>query len=66
MFADDMAIFSTTIEGLQIGLNNLSDYCKKWGITVNVSKTKIVIFCKGGKVREDEKWFYNDVKDPDL
>ena len=61
MFADDMAIFSTTIEGLQIGLNNLSDYCKKWGITVNVSKTKIVIFCKGGKVREDEKWYYNDV-----
>ena len=61
MFADDMAIFSTTIEGLQIGLNNLSDYCKKWGITVNVSKTKIAIFCKGGKVREDEKWYYNDV-----
>ena len=31
MFADDMAIFSTTIEGLQQGLNNLADYCKKMG-----------------------------------
>ena len=49
MFADDMAIFSTTIEGLQIGLNNLAEYCKKWGIAVNVSKTKIVILEKGGK-----------------
>ena len=42
-------------------MNNLADYCKKWGITVNVSKTKIVIFCKRCKAREDEKWFYNDV-----
>ena len=61
MFADDMAIFSTTVEGLQKGLINLAEYCKKWGITVNVSKTKIIIFRKGGKVREDEKWVFNGV-----
>ena len=50
MFADDMAIFSTTIEGLQAGIDNLSKYCSKWGLTVNIIQTKIVIFRRGGKV----------------
>ena len=59
MFADDMIILSTTVEGLQNGLNNLSDYCKKWGLTVNISKTKIMVFRKGGKLSDIEKWFFN-------
>ena len=59
MFADDMAIFSTTREGLQTGLNNLHSYCRKWGITVNTEKTKIVVFRKGGKLSKDDKWSFN-------
>ena len=59
MFADDMIILSTSIEGLQEGLNSLSDYCKKWGLTVNINKTKIVIFRRGGKIAKQEKWVYN-------
>ena len=61
MFADDMIILSTTVEGLQNGLNNLSDYCKKWGLTVNISKTKIMVFRKGGKLADIEKWFFNNI-----
>ena len=59
MFADDMAIFSTTEDGLQIGLNQLSSYCAKWGISVNTEKTKIVIFKRGGKTSDSEKWTFN-------
>ena len=59
MFADDMAIFSSTREGLQIGLNNLYSYCTKWGITVNTEKTKIVVFRKGGKLAKEDKWSFN-------
>ena len=59
MFADDMAIFSTTREGLQQGLDNLKVYCKKWGLTVNILKTKIVIFRKGGKIGVKDKWYYD-------
>ena len=59
MFADDMALFSTTREGLQAGLNRLSKYCLKWGLTVNTEKTKIVVFRKGGKKSKDDKWTYN-------
>lgn len=40
MYADDQVIFSETKEGLQEGLNNLFDYCKKWGLKVNLKKRK--------------------------
>ena len=55
-FADDMAIFSETREGLQKGLDDLNDYCKKWGISVNIPKTKIVVFRKGGCLGVDDRW----------
>jgi Reverse transcriptase (RNA-dependent DNA polymerase). len=56
MFADDMAIFSTTREGLQAGLKDLESYCKKWGLILNTEKTKIVVFRKGGKLSKEDKW----------
>ena len=62
MFADDTAIFSETIEGLQEGINRVSEYCEKWGITVNVAKTKIVVFKRGGRLAQDESWVYRDIK----
>ena len=40
-------------------LNTLYSYTTKWNLTVNVEKTKIVIFKNGGKIRSDEKWFLN-------
>ena len=60
-FADDMAIFSETREGLQKGLNDLNDYCKKWGISVNVPKTKVVVFRKGGRLGINDRWHLNGV-----
>ena len=48
LFADDAVIFSEPPEGLQKSLDNFEIYCKKWNLTVNVQKTKVVVFCKGG------------------
>ena len=58
-FADDMAVFSETREGLQTALDNLNQYCKKWGISVNIPKTKIVVFRKGGRLCANDKWQFN-------
>ena len=58
MYADDMVIFSTTKEGLQEGIHNLDSYCKKWGISVNTRKTKVVVFKKGGHINNDYQWDY--------
>ena len=58
MFADDIALFSETQEGLQAGLKDLENYCLKWGLTVNVAKTKVVVFRKAGRLRDNEIWTY--------
>ncbi len=44
LYADDLALMSTTREGLQRQLNFLGDYADRWGLTVNVPKTKAVVF----------------------
>ena len=58
LFADDMAVFSETREGLQRGLNKLGEYCMKWGIKVNTRKTKVVVFRKGGQIGRNDVWDY--------
>ena len=47
LFADDMAIVGKSPEELQNHLNNLYLYCNSWGLNVNTSKTKIMVFRKG-------------------
>ena len=45
-FADDLVILSESAIGLQNSLHKLSTYCKNWGLTINSSKTKVVVFNK--------------------
>ena len=49
MFADDLVLFSESAPGLQNCLNKLNTYTKKWNLKVNINKTKVVVFNKGGK-----------------
>ena len=53
-----MVIFSQTREGLQEGLDKLREYCNKWGIIVNILKTKIMVFRKGGRLSKNDKWTF--------
>lgn len=48
MYADDIVIFSSSLEGLQQKLNALEKYCDDWGLQVNSNKTKVIIFNKAG------------------
>jgi len=60
LFADDMVVFSESRMGLQNGLNALGEYCAKWGLSVNVQKTKCVAFRQGGRIGALDKWTYNN------
>lgn len=44
LYADDLALVSTSIAGLQAQMDVLRDYALRWGLTVNVEKTKAVIY----------------------
>ena len=46
LYADDLALLSTTKLGLRFKLDKLQDYCLKWGLKINKTKTKIIIFTK--------------------
>ena len=59
LFADDMVIFSQSRKGLQNGIDCLHDYCNKWGLKVNVNKTKCIAFKKGGMIGALDKWTYD-------
>lgn len=47
LYADDTIILSESEADLQNALNSLNSYCQTWDLSVNASKTKIVIFFKG-------------------
>ena len=59
LFADDIALISDTITGLQKQLNILYDYCMESKLVVNIKKTKVMVYKKGGQISKYEKWFYN-------
>jgi hypothetical protein len=58
LYADDLALISDTVFGLQRQLNILADYCSDWGLSVNIDKTKIMVFRRGGQLKRIEKWNY--------
>ena len=48
LYADDMILLSESATGLRKCQSKLSEYFDKWKLQVNIAKTKIVIFNKGG------------------
>ena len=47
MFADDKVLISNTEENLQVLLDPLHNWCKKWRVLINTSKSKCVHFRQG-------------------
>ena len=62
LFADDVALLATSPHGLQNQLNNLATKSKELGLTVNLKKTKIMVFRKGGFLGKNERWHYEGNK----
>ena len=60
LYADDLTLVAETPEKLQSMLNKPCVYCTEWNLTVNTSKTKVVVFRNGGNVIED--WMFNGQK----
>ena len=62
LFADDITLISSTPYGLQHQLNVLRESCVSLKLEVNIDKTKIMVFRKGGFLGKKEQWSYNGVK----
>lgn len=57
-YADDLVILADSVSDLKRKIKILSKYCEKNDLTVNVNKSKIVVFQKGGR-RKNVTFFYN-------
>ena len=62
MFADDLIILSESATGLQMALDKLAEYCRKWGLSVNVKKTKVIVFNQSGKAIKTLHFYWNDLE----
>ena len=58
LYADDTIILAESPSDLQKALNGMYIYCSDWNLSVNASKTKVVIFSKG-KIRNKPDFLYN-------
>jgi len=61
LYADDTIIMAETSTDLQNALNSLHLYCSTWNLSVNTSKTKIVIFSRG-KIRNRPNFYFGNNK----
>jgi len=41
MYADDIALMSSSEEGLRKHLRPLEEFCDQWKLMVNIAKTKV-------------------------
>ena len=62
MYADDICIVNDTVGRIQNQLNVLSTFCCKYGLSVNLAKTKVVVFRNGGSLRGNERFYFNNVE----
>jgi exonuclease III len=58
LYADDIVVFANTKDELQTSLNIISAYCDRWKLSVNPTKTKVMIFRRGGRVPENCNFMY--------
>lgn len=61
LWADDIAMFSESEEGLAKMLKTLEKYCDENELTLNTDKTKCMIFNKNGRLLRTP-FYYNNVK----
>ena len=41
LYADDTLVFAESPEDMQLALNEVSDYCNRWGLSINPTKTNV-------------------------
>ena len=44
LYANDIVLIATTEENLQLMLDTMNSCCRKWKLTVNQEKTKVIHF----------------------
>lgn len=60
LFADDPILLALSKEALQKQLDHLQNFCQTWALTVNLEKTKIMVFQRPPKCHRNQHRFFLD------
>ena len=61
LYADDVVIFANSSSNLQNSINRLYEYCNRWKLKINTSKSFILVFSRGRFYTFDTWKYGNDV-----
>ena len=59
MYADDICAVIDTVGRVQSQLHVLEMFCQRYGLKVNMAKTKLMVFRNGGPLRINEKVYFS-------
>ena len=59
LYADDLVLLSKSPQGLQNSLTKVSHYCDEWGLQINISKTKSLVFNNTGRTTSHNFYINN-------
>ena len=62
LYADDLILLSTSMEGLNVCLEKLDTYCVTWQLEVNIKKSKVMIFNQTGRLIIGQNLFFQGQK----
>merc|ERR1712030_219793 len=65
-WADDLLLFSKTPSGHQNSINKMQSFYKSLGLTVNIKKTKVMIFNRRGLVLDKKYTFVLEGKNLEI
>ena len=54
LYADDVIVMSSTSGGLKRSLERIEEFCSKWKLTINIDKSKCMIFNAQGRLMTNE------------
>ena len=60
MFADDVASVAETVNNLQQHIRHIENFCDAIDMSLNVDKSKVMVFRNGSRFRTYEKWYHKN------
>jgi hypothetical protein len=62
LYADDLALLSYSQAGLNNCLSKLKEYCEKWKLGVNLTKSEVIVFNPSGRKLDNYNFKFGDLK----
>ena len=57
LYADDLVLLALDAECLQKHISKLEEFCSRWGLSVNMTKTEVMVFNSQGRMLNCSKGF---------